>query len=56
MDIFQQLGLICATGLAGFSFFFGAFAGIKAATYAFGAIQINHTTTNVVRYEPSEPL
>lgn len=49
MELLANIGLICATGLAGFAFAFGVFAGIKAATHAFGAIQIGHTT--VVHYK-----
>ena len=55
-DLLHNLGLICATGLFGFAFAFGLFAGIKAATYAFGALQIGHTQTVHHKYEPSEPL
>lgn len=52
----HAVGYLSGAAGIGFALAFGLFAGIKAATVCFGAIQLGSTQTVHHKYEPADPL
>lgn len=55
-EFLQGLAYLSATIVGAGGVSFGLYAGIQAATWAFGPLRVNTTQTVHHKYEPADPL